>query len=382
MEAAAPLQAGINAPDLGRIAQEEGPFLTLYLPTDPEIEKAAQRTLALWKSARNELEGKSKGVPVELLDGIDPLIPGAHQNGRCLALVARAGAGPVHVEHGPQAPPTTRATWAPLPALIPILEWRQLQTPHVLVLADRAGADLIAFQGEETVARRTADKEEHVLSKSAPGGWSQRRFQQRAENTWEDNAEMVAEELSRLAKQIDAALVVAAGDVRALEMLEKALPQEVAAIFRTIPGGRGAGTDRDEMEKEARRQVDILLDEETGQVLDRFREEIGQRDLAVQGAGPTLEALSRAQVDTLLVYDHPEDDRTAWFGLDPIPVGAAESSLTELGVDRRSEGRLVDVLVRATLGTGAGVRVIPGGSGVTDGVGALLRWSGERQPQS
>ena len=380
MESAAPLQAGISAPDLARIAQARGPFLTLYLPTSADIENAAQKSLTAWKSTRNELEERS--VPAALLDGIEPLIPEAHQRGRCLAVVARNGAGPVHVEHGPQAPPRPLASWAALPVLVPILEWRQLQAPHVLVLADRTGANLIAFHGEEASARRTTDREEHLLTRSSPGGWSQRRNQQRAENTWEDNADDVAEELARLAKQFDARLVVAAGDVRALEMIEKSLPQEVARIFHTIPGGRGAGSDHEQIEEEARRQVDILLGKETGLVLDRFREEIGQGDLAVQGADATLDAVSRAQVDTLLVYDHPEDERSAWFGLEPIPVAATESRLAELGVEPRTEGRLIDVLVRATLGTGAAVRVIPAEPGVTEGVGALLRWSASEQRSS
>ena len=380
MDATAPLQAGITAPDLARIAQEQGPFLTLYLPTDPEIDNAAQKSLTAWKSARNELEGR--GVPAGLLDSIDPLVPDAHQYGRCLAVIAREGSGPVHVEHGPQGPSAARVSWAPLPVLVPLLEWRQLQAPHILVLADRTGANLIAFQGEEAVARRTTGNEDHVLSKSSPGGWSQKRYQQHAENTWEDNADAVAEELARLAKQIDARLVVAAGDVRALEMLEKSVPEEVSLIFHKISGGRGAGNDQAEIEEEARRQVDILLGKETGQVLDRFREEVGQVDLAAAGADATLEALSRAQIDTLLVYDHPEDDRTAWFGLEPIPVAATEARLQELGVEPRTEGRLVDVLVRATLGTGASVRVVPAESGVPDGVGALLRWSTSGQRNS
>lgn len=380
MEAAAPLQAGIGAPDLGRILEQPGPYLSLYLPTDPAIENASQKSLQAWKSARNELE--SRDVPAELLDSIEPLIPDAHQSGRCLAVIAREGAGPVHVEHGPKAPPRHHASWAPLPVLIPILDWRQLQAPHILVLTDRAGADLIAFQGEETVARRTRGSEEHVLSKSAPGGWSQRRFQQHAENTWEDNAEEVAEEVARLAKQIDARLVVAAGDVRAVEMLEKDLPEEVSRIFHTIPGGRAAGTDRERVEAEARKQVEILLAKETAAVLDRFREEIGQRDLAVQGAEATLDALSRAQVDALLVHDAPDDERPAWFGLEPVPVATTEARLVELGVEPRMEGRLVDVLVRAALGTGASVRVVPGEFGVPDGAGALLRWSGGARPGS
>jgi hypothetical protein len=34
----------------------------------------------------------------------------------------------------------------------------------------------------------------------------------------------------------------------------------------------------------------------------------------------------------------------------------------------------VDVAIRAALGTGAGVRLVPKAGGPTDGLGAILRW--------
>jgi hypothetical protein len=44
-------------------------------------------------------------------------------------------------------------------------------------------------------------------------------------------------------------------------------------------------------------------------------------------------------------------------------------------VDHPVEAPLVDVLVRAALGTSAGVRLVPADRAPTDGVGAVLRWS-------
>ncbi|MBV9410453.1 MAG: hypothetical protein JO148_02555 [Acidimicrobiia bacterium] len=48
--------------------------------------------------------------------------------------------------------------------------------------------------------------------------------------------------------------------------------------------------------------------------------------------------------------------------------------LTDLGVPDATGGALVDVVLRAALGTGAGIRMIPGAGGPTGGVGAILRW--------
>jgi hypothetical protein len=83
-----------------------------------------------------------------------------------------------------------------------------------------------------------------------------------------------------------------------------------------------------------------------------------------------------AAVDVLLVTpDDPDDARTAWFGPDPTQLAMTADDLRGLGVDEPVEGRLVDVAVRAALGTGAGIRVVQPGAGVSGGLGAVLRWS-------
>ncbi|HEV3473923.1 MAG TPA: Vms1/Ankzf1 family peptidyl-tRNA hydrolase, partial [Actinomycetota bacterium] len=327
MEGRASMQAAVTAPDLVDVVNSRGPFLTLYLPTYPEIENAAQKVEATWKAARQEME--SAGVPQAVLAAIEPLIPDAHQRGRCLAVVA-TGSGVLHVEHGPIPPATHRFRWAPLPSLTTLLEWRQAQPPHVVVLTDTTGADLVAYRGERPIDSREAGIEEHAISKVSPGGWSQRRFQQRAENTWEDNADAAAEEVSAMAKQVNASLVVAAGDPRALQLLQEALPKEIADLFHVVEGGRSAGADKDAVEGEARQLVSVLVAQETEKVVERFREERGQEDLAAEGAPATLEALSRAQVDTLLITDDWSDERTAWFGPDATHASADEAPLRDL----------------------------------------------------
>ena len=80
---------------------------------------------------------------------------------------------------------------------------------------------------------------------------------------------------------------------------------------------------------------------------------------AVEGAGATLAALARGQVATLVLTGLFLDDRrTAWFGPAPTDVAADRDTLAGLGVPGPVEGRLVDVAVRAALGTGAEIRVL------------------------
>jgi hypothetical protein len=57
-----------------------------------------------------------------------------------------------------------------------------------------------------------------------------------------------------------------------------------------------------------------------------------------------------------------------------VHIASAPDELRELGVDEPHEARLVDVAIRAALGTGAGVRVIPEHGPVSEAIGGLLRW--------
>jgi hypothetical protein len=373
METSEPIPRGaVYAPDLAEVGSMAGPFVTVYLTTESAIDNAAHLSEQRWRTLRGELA--EAGAPDGALKAVDPFVAEAHQSGECLAVIATAD-GLVHVEHGPSAPARDIGRVAPLPSLAPIIEWRQLSPPHVTVLADREGADLIAVRYGKPDINVEAGGATDPLTKSNPGGWSQQRFQQRAENTWAENADDVAEELTKLVDRVEAGLVVAAGDVRALQLLREALPDRVGELLHVVEGGRGADGSKEEIAAEAAEQVQAVANDATEALLEKLREEAGQQDKAAEGVAATAQALSMGQVEVLLLHDEPEEDRSAWFGPDPIPVAAAPEALESLGVESAQEGRLADVLIRAALATGAGIRIIPPVGGPADGVGALLRWS-------
>src|SRR5918996_4430376 len=284
----------VRAEALAPVATSEGPFVTVYLPTPGGVENAAQRAEAAWRSLRADLT--REGAPAGTLDAIERLVPDAHQDGDCLAAVATED-GLLHREHAPRPPPVAVGRIAPLPSLVPMLEWRQGSPPYVVVRADRTGADLAAYISHGIpIARTVEGTDDPHIHRGAPGGWSQRRYQQRAEEHWEDNAEAVADEVSTLAKRVRAELILVAGDVRAVGFLRDHLPGEYEERIHEIEGGRGTGSG-DDIGPEAEEQVRSAVDRETAAVLQAFREEAAQRDLAVEGAADTLSALARAQVE-------------------------------------------------------------------------------------
>lgn len=376
MESHGPVQQEAHrvAEPLAGLLGAEGPFVTVHLTTEGAIENAAQKVDAQWRALRSELE--AAGAPAAALDAIEPALDGAHTRGASLYAVATADrllvAEPLDVQ-----PPRDFGRVGTLPVLGPLLTWRQASVPHVIVVADRTGADVTA------VPRRGHPIEEEVdpdlggdpVQRSKPGGWSQRRYQERVQNTWAAAADEVADVVVGLVARVAARSVALAGDVRAVELIQKSLPDEVAALVEVVPGTRAAdGSDAD-LDDAVARQVRTVAANETVALLDKFREERGQHDRAADGPEATLLALAKAQVDTLLVAADPDDERTAWFGPDPTLVAADAATLRDLGVDQPVEGALADVAVRAAIGTGAGVWVVPAHGGPTDGIGAILRWS-------
>src|SRR5207302_1818212 len=120
------------------------------------------------------------------------------------------------------------------------------------------------------------------IRKVKPGGWSQRRYQERAENTWEQNADDAAKQLTTLVDHYDPRLIVATGDVRALQLLREALPDEVLQLVTEVEG------DPAELADAAVKSVATAVATDTVALIEKFKEERGQHDRAAAGAGATL----------------------------------------------------------------------------------------------
>jgi hypothetical protein len=356
-----------EAPDIARLFDHDGPFVTVYLDTDPEVENAAQHSMAHWRNVRRDLE--EAGAPATALDAVEQVVPDAHHAGKALAAVAD-GSG-LLLWRG-LVDPIARDVGlvGALPAVAPMLDEQQSNPTHVVVQCDRAGADIGVFAAEgrgrsALLEVQAADPHDPDLRKSKPGGWSQRRYQERAENAWEQSAKEVVERLTKVCDIVEPRLVLVGGDVRAVQLLKDHLPPRVANVVREFDGDPSSAV----------REVAALVAEDTVAVLEKLREELGQHDRAVQGVDATLAALSAARVDTLLVHDDPDDDRHCWFATDPHPPLAAVDArvLHDQGVDDPVAARVVDVAIRTALRTGARVRMVPATT-VDERLGAILRF--------
>src|SRR5256885_4592018 len=259
----------VDAAELADVVGGPGPYATVYLTTEADIENAEQRSVQRWKTLRAELA--TQGAPDQLLGDIDPLVGEAHLHGQCLTVVASDATR--HVEHLPDPPKQDFARWSLLPAFGPLIEWHQRAVAHVVMLTDRRGADLIAFRRVGPDFVREAGGGDDPLSKSSPGGWSQRRYQQRAENTWDHNAKNVASDLATLVSEIDARLVVVAGDVRAVQMVREHLEPAIDELVRVVDGGRSPDGSTDAVAAEAAQLAATVVASDTPALLEKFPDE-------------------------------------------------------------------------------------------------------------
>lgn len=359
------------APDLAELANCPGPFASVCLVTEGGIDNAAMRAEMRWKTLRGELD--DAGAPEPVLAKIDEQVATAHLSGEGLGVVVATEAEP-RVEHMAKAPVDDRASWGAVPSLVPILASRQSSPTCLVVLADRSGADLSVSCHDRPEVHRQAGDADHPMAKSAPGGWSQPRYQRRAENTWEHNADDVAAEVVTLVERFDPRVVVLAGDVRAVQLLQQALPSPVAERIAVIEGGRAEDGSRERITVAVEDVVRDAVDADTAQLLGKFDEELGQSDRAADGPEDTLAALARSQVEVLLVEDRRHDSRLSFVGEDATQVGLAAADVEAMGATDPRQAPLVDVAVWAALKTGAGMRIVPAESGMSGGLGAILRW--------
>ena len=338
-----------NTADLRALVEHDGPFLTIALPAPSAHPDAAHRFDV---QRRNVVRSIPETWPEddrdELVADLDEL---PHDAGAAVIAVRPLG-GPTHVEFIADEVTGASVTQGPLPRLVPLLDARQRTISHVVVDCDLAGADIIAFEGGAVLETGSVEGDTEHIHRGHPGGWSQRRFQQRAENTWEENANDVVEAAMATVDRTSARLVAVTGPTRARSMVVDGLTEavegrglhadvEIASLEAGDPDGVAEEVVRRTADIAARDSMEVI-----GEAKDRATSPEGW------SPGEISSALAEGRVETLLVDD-----------ADPTEE-----------LDDPDEARFVDLCVAKALRSGAVVRVVPDVAVVHDGVGAIMRW--------
>jgi hypothetical protein len=360
----------IAAPDPTTWYDAPGPFVTCWLPALSATEDPGNRLRLEWRNARAKLDG----APAAAVDAIEELLASerAHQDDGLLLVAGADGA--LAGIHLPDHPSESRAWLDSLPRLGAALQAQKQLVPHLVVIADRAGADIQAIDLDGDTDSDSVDGDTLHIHRGHPGGWSQRRFQQRAENTWERNARGVAEEVDAARARINAQVVAVAGDPRAVGFLMEHASDRLREVLHHVDGaGRSDGDPFAEVADEVARLTSTVVANERVAVLERFGQAL-QTDGAADGPERTLEMLSQGRISDLLVHDDPDDDRRAAFHRESRQVATDAGTLTELGLEA-TDGRLIDVALWGAHHTGATVHFVParGPKAPSGGLGGLLR---------
>lgn len=367
----------MNLAYLRPLYQQPGPIASVYLATARNTAEAAKAISVRWRNARVELAR----------DGADDATLNAIEE-----IVAPPDGGPPPTEEGNPPEPPGKAVFAvaghvvyredlaeepsqhvrfhPLPDIMPLLEHRTEPVPHVQVKADRQGADIVAVGRQRH--DHTVQGEDWPIQKVRAGGWSQARYQRSAEETWEHNAQEVADRVAFEAEAVGAEVILVGGDVRARELVLERLSEPYAR--RAVPaehGARNAGASRAAWDAE----VDTALREHSAQhrdaVVARFREAYGRGD-GVAGLNPVTEALRDGRVETLLIA--PPLRGELWYGPDPSMLGADGLKAGDLGIDDPPWDSAGAVLIRAAVAGDADL-IFAEDLDLPDRIGALLRFA-------
>jgi Bacterial archaeo-eukaryotic release factor family 2 len=347
------------------------PVASVYvgLAAADKVADAEEDLLLRWRAIESRLAGQ--GADRATIDAVGSVVARALPDQGELAVFAADGrvllAQPI-----PGGSPFDRTRFGAPADVVPLLAWLQRRPPYVLVVTDRTGADVTAAPGGGTPATTwTVVGPDDEIERNAPGGWSQPRYQRRAEDSWQHNAAAVAESVTRALRDVRAGLLMVAGDVRAVQLLRDHLPPAVRRqlVLRHLPGGRG----NDGAHAARQAAIDTAVREYVANrswiALERFGER-GPR-ATTHGAAATLAALATGRVDTLFVSTLVDDARTAWFGPDLL-CAASPDEVPADGAGSVLEGRLVDVAVRAALLTDAEVCIVD--QPFPEGIGASCRF--------
>lgn len=383
--------------DLQDLTVPGGPYATVALDTSRADEAGPHEVELRWRAQRAELA--SAGADDADLDALEQAVLRPSGRGGSTGIFAVAAGGRiVHERVLPQAPVRDEAAWQALPHLMPLVRALDGGARYVLVETDHTGADITVVDAgsgdpvDDVVEQAESAGGHDVIRKLPSGGWSHRRYQARADDSWQQNAAGVAHDLDSIVRDHRPDLVLVTGQAQSRSFVMDSLSPAVAQIALTVDGG----SRHDDMAPDDAGVHPAVVEALAAHVHERRRagladlaEEIGKQDQAVQGLSDVIGALRRGQVHEVFFVDDPTSTDRLWVGPDPLTVGS-EDDVAALGVEGAHEVRADSAVVAAAAATDAAVTVIPGHPddagdllGIVDlaeGIGARLRYSDRSTP--
>ena len=261
-----------------------------------------------------------------------------------------------------------------VPHLYPLARVIENYPRYAALLLDTNRAQIFVF------GLGTTERTETVVNpktrRTSKGGWSQARYQRRADNVHVNHIKEVIDTLERLVRDEDLQHVVVAGEEVALNILRDQLPKPLAEkLIDMTTWDRTAGeADILASSLEALREKDAETDaEKVDELIGAWR----SGGLGVAGPESTLSALQLGQVDELIITAIPGTLKAVQkLPEDAAPGEVVAETSAPQGAADEARLKLSDELVTRAQQTGARIRFIEDANLLADvgGVGALLRF--------
>ncbi|MGH3310371.1 MAG: Vms1/Ankzf1 family peptidyl-tRNA hydrolase [Streptomyces sp.] len=399
---------------LSPLFDRHGPWASVYFDTARASEDTAARQKLTARAACDRLRGQGADEDTcrVMYDALVALPRGPYPPGH--AVFATHGEVVLDTELTVPLPDSGPiAHWQALPHTGPLLELADDEPLCLVAYIDRKGADFeVRGKGRPYSAGHVTESEWPV-HRTASRDPSERHFQTAVENTWEQNAAGIADELRIRQERTGAELLVLAGEPRERHSVYEHLPfdlhghtvqAEHGVRADSGPEGPAANT------AEGRRMLDeeiatartAYARQHTAALLESFQAGRGPAGEgghdAAEGVPALVEAAREHRIGALLVRPEGADlHREVWVGDEPDQVAVRRKEIQYLGATEPAPARADDALMRSAAATGAEVlsvgpspvleaapEIVPGT--VPDelpvgGLGALLRWPYEEAPE-
>lgn len=245
----------------------------------------------------------------------------------------------------------------PTPALAALARLAEDYEPYAVLLVDQHEA-FLSFVRQSRRHRGISLESSDYPRKQQSGGWSQRRFQARADERVSAFAQDVAGEVQRALDESAKNILVVAGD----EIMTSALDEH----FHQSIKDRIAGTLRIDIRASEQEIVDLTMPvvaaferQQESEAVHQLNESRGAGGLAALGPEEVLAALQAGQVMTLIMTD--DFSQTGWadytmhhFGVGSIPKRHPAGG----DADHLVPVQLAEEAVRLALQTGAEIEIV------------------------
>jgi hypothetical protein len=354
---------------------EPGPFASVYLDTSRDVDDPDQAIALRWRHLRDELSRQGADPQsiaiLERTVGADADIPGLHGQALFTAHGALALADEL-----PKPPAHDVARFGALPDALPLAAQHAPEIPYLAVIVHYGGPPTAEAEGTVTV---DAEAGSWPVSRVTHG---ERLHRHGPVAEWHDTAARLGQELDQWARRADADALVLGGNQWACNVLARRLPDRLRASVVRVAGPTPTDTGRALLERQLEGVFGGRMAAHDRALLETFLARRARDGATAEGLPATVAALQRGQVDALFLNDRPESSLRLWVGPEPTQLALAEEPLSSFGVETRRQERAGAALIRAVVGTGAELVLVPEEElRLIDGIGALLRYT-DRGTQS